>query len=867
MVLFLCCIDHVSLRLVDGGSRCAGRVEVYYNGTWATVCDDSWELTDSNVVCEEMNCGYAVNATVSSWFGQGSGPIWADNLKCPEDNWALWQCLARPWGKRDYSNKKDAGIICSGKESIRLVNGMNPCQGRLEVFFNGTWGTVCSDSFNMVNAEVVCAQLNCGSATSVENKEAFGKGPGPIWLDDVKCRLDDSLLWQCPSSPWGQHNCNHEEDVGVICSALQLVAGFDNCSGRVEVYFSGTWGTVCEDSWDSHDAAFVCRQLNCGDPVLVPSGKMFALGNGTIWMDEVKCKGITKILALMDGGSPCAGRLEAGSFSQVSSIICGRMWDMNEGRVLCNYLGCGDVVSASGNSRFGAGKLPVLQAEVHCNGAEDDPWKCERKALAHNNCSKEETAGVVCSDHIPTRLVDGGSSCAGRVEVFYNGTWGTICDDSWDLTDAHLVCLELNCGHALNATGSSWFGQGSGPIWVNNMNCSANSSALRQCLAKPWSKSDCIHKEDAGVICSDHREIRLANGKNRCQGRLEVFFNGTWGTVCSDYFVMENADVVCAQLNCGSATSVENSAAFGEGSGPIWLDDVRCRLDDSLLWQCPSSPWGQHNCNHGEDVGIICSARGIWQPSTVEFPEPFYEEIEIKEFGTRFDSHSVSSVSKVEYYINSDLQESEDVNMEVPRDRRVQFPLSLYGFWGGYELNVGTADSSIDGKRTGYRDGGLVVCSGCGLRSIGETKRRLGVRFAEYLRSVREVHKSETDCNPFYRYLQLSENQTKLKRNDDGLAEKDSPKARFLLAGVCVRFRGSIQSRTGVPHLGSPRSRSSCDIMLVGLTSVVANNVGNNSRGKVNSNVERFGLNNSQNTNLQVRLVLRMANDFDSGKL
>ncbi|XP_072113000.1 scavenger receptor cysteine-rich domain-containing group B protein-like [Mobula birostris] len=316
------CSGNVPVRLVNGAGRCAGRVEVYYDGIWGTVCDDAWDLIDAHIVCKELNCGHAVNITKSSLFGQGSGPVWLDNLKCSANNSALWQCPARPWGENDCFHKEDVGVICSDFMAIRLANGENPCQGRLEVFFNGTWGTVCSDSFGMENAQVVCSQLNCGSAKFIENSATFGEGTGPIWLDDVRCRLGDSLLWQCPSSSWGQHNCKHKEDVGIICSEtwpskplikkvnkekiinpfpktsnLRLVAGFDNCSGRIEVFFSGTWGTVCDDSWDRHDAAVVCRQLNCGDPVLASGGILFPLGNGTIWMDEVKCKGSEKFLS------------------------------------------------------------------------------------------------------------------------------------------------------------------------------------------------------------------------------------------------------------------------------------------------------------------------------------------------------------------------------------------------------------------------------------------------------------------------------------------------------------------------------------------------------------------------------------------
>ncbi|XP_051874634.1 deleted in malignant brain tumors 1 protein-like [Pristis pectinata] len=309
-------------------------------------------------------------------------------------------------------------------------------------------------------------------------------------------------------------------------------------------------------------------------------------------------------LRLADGEGRCDGRVEV-YYGGVWGRVTDGLWDFKDADVVCRQLNCGFAIQVYTHSKYGIGKGPVLMNNASCNGSESYLWNCT--FTQGNYLSISNDVGVFCSDHIPIRLVDGGSRCAGRVEVYYNGTWGTVCDDSWDLADAHVVCKELNCGYAVNATVSSWFGQGSGRIWVDNVNCSANNSALWQCLRSPWGENDCIHKEDAGVICSGHRDIRLANGKNPCQGRLEVFFNGTWGTVCSDSFVTENAHLVCAQLNCGSATSVENSVAFGKGSGPIWLDDVRCRADDSLIWQCPSSPWEQLNCNHEEDVGVICS--------------------------------------------------------------------------------------------------------------------------------------------------------------------------------------------------------------------------------------------------------------------
>ena len=100
--------------------------------------------------------------------------------------------------------------------------------------------------------------------------------------------------------------------------------------------------------------------------------------------------------------------------------------------------------------------------------------------------------------------------------------------------------------------------------------------------------------------------LRLVNtGRTQFGGRLEVYYNNEWGTVCDDGWGNADATVACRQMGF---LGVSNISRFGSGesSQPIWLDDVECSGSDSRLIDCSHAGIGNENCNHGEDVGIIC---------------------------------------------------------------------------------------------------------------------------------------------------------------------------------------------------------------------------------------------------------------------
>ncbi|XP_062596366.1 neurotrypsin-like, partial [Saccostrea cucullata] len=379
------CTERNLVRLMDGSTPYEGRVEIFNDGVWGTVCDDHWDDKDAAVVCGML--GYSRNnakGLCCEVYGKGGPQIWLDNVECLGTEQDIFHCQHIGWGNHNCDNHEDAAVVCSSNDKpIRLVGGQSQYEGRLEIYYNGEWGTVCDDYWDEKDTAMVCQSLGFSSKNAVSMCCArFGEGTGPILLDDVDCLGSETDIGQCKHRGWKVHNCQHLEDVSIRCSPKE----------DPSTNFSTTLTTNPRESTLQSTTPSPATTITT-TPIMITTKD-----SDTTSITEIS----NKTIRLIGGATPYEGRVEV------------------------YYNGEWGTICDDGLENSGQGNWNNSFSKVICRS-----WDIPRTSSICTQLPTTQITGETTTPMTSTRvrLVGGSSPYEGRVEVYYNGAWGTICDD------------------------------------------------------------------------------------------------------------------------------------------------------------------------------------------------------------------------------------------------------------------------------------------------------------------------------------------------------------------------------------------------------------------------------------------------------
>ncbi|KAG2486923.1 hypothetical protein HYH03_014422 [Edaphochlamys debaryana] len=569
------------------------------------VCSTGWDEHAARLACLRAGLtGGRVPPAPAPRVYVTRGYPFVTNVRCPPGAASWDECLAElgapGWGQEC---SEVAAVVCDAAP-LRLVDGSSPLSGRLEVFFNGTWGTVdggLSWQGRDDNAVVVCRQLGHRGGTAWR----AGGGTGPIHLESVTCNASrDAALSACDfEGGWGSAYGTHDRDVGVTCSADEIPVRLVNA-----LTFSrgpSAQGAVgSDDGWQYHglaNAAAVCRQLGFNrsgwqaQALAQELRQGLAGSSGPVLMDELACPPGAAGLAECRFLGPGPG---GGDCDHTEDI----------------FVGCEGPLPASPESPRPPRPPPLPPPPPPVVGRPLNAWSFFLFQLIASN--KSISLNIAADQVLYVAAIE------------LTGTGYYVCKPHWTDVESNTACLAAGFaggGRAVKTEGTPLqLSFGAAVPSITHVSCPPGARAWSECSGVVDRAGNCT--ELVAVICHvPENSIRLLGSGSSPPGtgRLEIFHNRTWGSVCNDGWKASSTAVACRQLGYRSGTAYTQPLGFYAPDYPIHMSRVDCgasppQAPPRALHECSFSGWGANTCGHQQDVGLRCS--NPIQPG--ELPEP-----------------------------------------------------------------------------------------------------------------------------------------------------------------------------------------------------------------------------------------------------
>ncbi|XP_034044393.1 lysyl oxidase homolog 4-like [Thalassophryne amazonica] len=656
-------MQEVPVRLAGTSRRGPneGRLEVFYNGAWGTVCDDEVDINLANVVCRQLGFQRSFTWAHSAKFGEGQGLIWLDNVRCRGTELSLADCDANGWGINDCTHAEDLGVICSPERRAGFLPAspvessssarQQPTEPRQR---NSSPQTASLPTTPDAPGHILSShgrghEIALLRSPSTSRRSSLSAQENGHEIQILQRSRGSSRAGQQSGQPLPQgHQLPTHLVNGATYRQRQETGRTSPEALRQVDNQSQPWpGSQTQHQQLSGNHV----EPESGFPDLgLDSDARYPQVSERVHLEEVRLR---SVLSSSHGGLVTEGVLEV-KHSGRWRHVCNHGWDLSSSRVVCGMLGFpaaaafdksayrklwdSKLADPSSRLRMQITKKTYWVEKVQCQGAESSLSQCRAQlSLPRGNvpCRGGMHAVVRCvpgpqftrfgsvpappTVPLAVRLKAGPRLGEGRVEVLVEGKWGTVCDHLWDVTAASVVCRELGFGTAKEALTKAQLGQGSGPIHMNSVQCTGRETSITECHYRRVPLYSCKHSQDVAVRCNVpntglHATVRLAGGRDLVEGRVEVLVDvggvKRWGSVCSENWGINEAMVVCRQLGLGFASRAHQETWYWPGSadaGEVVLSGTHCIGTEMSVQQCRRNT--QVYCprgGEGKAAGVTC---------------------------------------------------------------------------------------------------------------------------------------------------------------------------------------------------------------------------------------------------------------------